>query len=668
MADEKRQLILDLLARNKMGGETSAAARDVDKLGTAADKAGKKTEEMSGVTVIAGKETEKLGRSAEDTKRRIDDLDEEIRKSTKELGELAIAFHEAGSQADKLDVSKAIRRTESDIRRTTKSKGILAGLLPGDSETSGEGQKIGKNLAQSIRDGLTLSRGYVIGAAVAIGVALAPELGSAVGGAIVGGVGAGGIIGGIALAASSDQQIKGYASRIGKTFLTNIQAEARDSFSTFIMEDLGKVEALSNRAATALGKIFKNVAPELGPFVDNLIRAADVLLGSFVSASSKAGKPLNSLGNFIENVAIHLGHLIDVSTKYSDEGASALDFFGSAVTHVIDLLTFFVAGASEALKAIHEFGGAVGDARNWLEDHVGWLDLTADGYAKGSKAAELYRQGLIGAKDSATDYDHYLAGAVDSTNTLSTAQSNEMKASRGQRDALKAVSDELRAQSDPAFALLSAQDNLRTKQDALTEAIKKYGSKSKEAGAASRDLATAAIDLQGAAGSLSGNFDGELTPAMLATLEAAKLTKGQIAEVRRQFQLAKGAGDAYAKTYRAKVITDYINRYSDVVTSAADKAYQDTKKSLKKRASGGPVARGEPYIVGENGPEVWVPTAAGRVLSAAASRGVARVGGPSRGGGSGDQVVRLELVGEDRIRTLFRYMIRSMNLLQEDPA
>jgi hypothetical protein len=664
MADEKRQLILDLLARNKMGGETADAARDLDKLGGAADKASKQTEELGGVTVIAGKETEKLGHSAEDTKRRIADLDEEIRKSKRELGELAVAFHEAGSQAEKLDVSKAIRRTENDIRRTTKSKGILSGMLP----SSEEGKKAGQDLAKSIRDGFTLAKGYALAGAIGIGVAVAPQLGAAIAGAIVGGIGAGGIIGGVALAASSDEKIKGYASRIGKNFVKTIQAEARDVFSGPIMQNLGKVEALAARAGAALGKIFKNVAPFLNPLVDSLVRASDVLLGSFVGASSKAGKPLEALGHMAENVSISLGHLIAAASGNAREGASGLDFLTSAMTHAIDGATYLVIALTKVKEGIDWVAGGFKAARNWMEDNSRYWDLTADGYKKGTVAADLYRKGIIGASGSATDYAHYLAAAVESTNKLTTAQTNEMKAAHGQRDALKAVSDELKAQADPAFALLSAQDNLRQKQIDLTEATKKYGSRSKEAGQAARDLASASIDLQGAAGALSGTFSGELTPAMQHNLEAAGLTAGQIAAVKRQFQAAKAAGDAYAKTYRAKVITDYINRYSNVVTSAAQQAYEDTKKSIKKRASGGPVARGEPYIVGENGPEVWMPNAAGRVLSAAASRGLARVGGPARSGGMSSQTVRLELVGEERIRTMFRYMIRSMNLLQTDPA
>jgi hypothetical protein len=45
------------------------------------------------------------------------------------------------------------------------------------------------------------------------------------------------------------------------------------------------------------------------------------------------------------------------------------------------------------------------------------------------------------------------------------------------------------------------------------------------------------------------------------------------------------------------------------------------------RASGGPVSRGQPYVVGEQGPELFMPNMSGRVLSAAQSR--ASAGGPS---------------------------------------
>jgi hypothetical protein len=664
MADEKKQLILDLLARNKMGPGTAEAARDIDHLGSAADKASRKTESLGKTSAVTSHETDKLGHSADKTKRRIADLDDEIRKSQRELAELAVAFHEAGSQADRLDISKAMRRTEGDIRRTTKAKGLLAGLLPSPSEVAGDGEKIGKSLSSSIGAGLAAGKQYAIGGAIALAAALAPEMANAISGAIVGGIGAGGLIGGVALAVSSDQKIKDYGTRIGQVFLRTIQHEARDAFSGIIGQDLGKVEALSYRASSALGKIFRNLAPSLDPFVNNLIRASDVLMGSFVNASAHAGPALKSLGNGVETISIHLGHLIDSVSAHSQQGASGIDFIVGSVTRLIDATGGALVLLGKFQQAINFVGEGIGKARNWWEDHMRVIDLTADGYKKGSEAAKLYREGIIGAAGSANDYDHYLHPAIDSTDKLAEAQGTAARAARGQRDALKELSDQLRAAVDPAFALLTAQDNLRGKQDALTEATKKYGSKSQQARSAARELATAAIDLQGAAGGLSAKFDGKLTPSMVATFRAAGLTEDQIAQVAGEFRRAAREGDRYAKTYRAKVITDYINRYSSLVVGSAQQSYLDTKKSLKKRASGGPVSRGTPYLVGENGPEVVIPSAAGRVLSAAGTRGMARTGAASAGWPRGPMKVELEVIGEERIRSFFRYMIRSMNLLE----
>ncbi len=51
---------------------------------------------------------------------------------------------------------------------------------------------------------------------------------------------------------------------------------------------------------------------------------------------------------------------------------------------------------------------------------------------------------------------------------------------------------------------------------------------------------------------------GELTPALKATLEAAGLTKDQIAQLKRQFDSARGAGDKFAQTYHAKLEADAV--------------------------------------------------------------------------------------------------------------
>lgn len=49
---------------------------------------------------------------------------------------------------------------------------------------------------------------------------------------------------------------------------------------------------------------------------------------------------------------------------------------------------------------------------------------------------------------------------------------------------------------------------------------------------------------------------------------------------------------------------------------------------IAKRASGGPIVAGQPYLVGEMGPELVIPRVSGTVLSAGTTTAASRVGGP----------------------------------------
>lgn len=61
-----------------------------------------------------------------------------------------------------------------------------------------------------------------------------------------------------------------------------------------------------------------------------------------------------------------------------------------------------------------------------------------------------------------------------------------------------------------------------------------------------------------------------------------------------------------------------------------------------KRASGGPVFGGEAYLVGEQGPELFVPQTSGTVVTNSALRG-----------GGGNQIIQLQLDG----RTIYEVVM-----------
>lgn len=658
MATEKRELILDLLARNKMGPGATGAAKDLDKVGDAAARGSKKAEQFGKSAILAGEGADQLGDSSRDAQKHVDKLDSEIDKINQDLVFLAASFTTASNAAERLDISKGIRKAENDLRRLSKSKSILENILP-EEIPAAQVQRFTTKLASSISSSLAGAPPIAI-AGTLLGAAMAPTLAAGIAGAVVGGIGIGGIIGGISRVAK-DPAIADHAKRIGQNFVKNVDTEAKQAFLGPVKNSLAAVEALAARSAPKIGKIFDNTAPGVNKLTDAVVRSGDALLNSAVVASGKTGPALEAIGRIVQGTSESVGKFITMLASNSEEGASALDDLNMGLQNTITFTAAVVNGLANAKGALDDADNSIDRFRYSLEDNASWLDITADGYKKGSEAAKLYRDGVIGAAGSVNDYDHYLAGATERTNKLATAHDNATRAAKGERDALVQLSNELRAQTDPVFGLRNAQDDLAKKQKAAADATSKHGSNSREARRALRDLAESALDLQGKVGALGGTFNGKMTPALRNTLRAAGLTENQMDALEREFRNAKAAADRYAKTYRATVVTTYkTNRENFVGPVAPGSPYS-------KRASGGPVSRGTPYLVGENGPELMVPTAAGRIMSAAATRGVAKVGAASGNmtmmSGQG-QVLRLEVVGQQEIVTFVRYLIRSANLLQ----
>ena len=65
---------------------------------------------------------------------------------------------------------------------------------------------------------------------------------------------------------------------------------------------------------------------------------------------------------------------------------------------------------------------------------------------------------------------------------------------------------------------------------------------------------------------------------------------------------------------------------------------------FKKRAGGGPVDAGTPYIVGEKGPELFVPSGYGRIMDAfSTSKTLLNNAGGGMGGGGGNVTINVSV-------------------------
>jgi hypothetical protein len=663
MADEKRQIILDLLARNKMRKDTNEAADDLDKLGKSAEEADKKTEslgktseETTGETdklgesatkasqetdklgesaKKAGTETDKLGNNADHTRGKMAQLSKEIELSKKELAALAGSFASAGSSAEKNDISKAMRRTEADIKKNLKSINLLQEILPDSGQQS--------QFANSFKD-LFGGIGDIAVPALVTGIAAAaPAIGAVVSGAIVGTVGLAGIAGGLVLAFQNGK-VQDAAARTGQY----LEKELTDAAKPFVPVAINGINQVRKAVDTINFKqVFSDAAQQAGPLIDGLTTFVEGLGKGIATAIHNSGPEVAALGKGIGQIGDALGNGLAGLSRNSKEGADALSNLFTVVTGGIDAIFGLIDGLTTVYGFLRKIGGP--------------------GLVDGLRA---YDEAATPVAGKLTDIATNTIEAANGTADLAKEQDVATRAAEGQRAALDELSKQLRAQTDPAFALLDATDKVAAAHKEAADAAHKYGSNSDQAREASRHLAEAAIDLEGKAGDVATTFDGHLSPSLRATLKSAGLTKSEIKNVESELKRAKKAADAYAQNYQATVTTVYVEKSYQV--GGSDYNREANRGSFSKRAAGGPVVRGVPYLVGENGPEIMMPDDSGRIISAAGSRGLmlgagikGMTGSVAGGGGgfSGPLELKVAPGADQAVATLINGLIRK-NMIQ----
>jgi hypothetical protein len=515
LGDELAELKTKGAALEVVSRQADGAGEALDDLKTDSDRAG---ESLKDTAVDAGRASEAIddvGDSARTAARHVEKLDREIDQARQELKGLVVQFAEADA-ASRVDLTKGVTALEAKIRDLKKNRNFLKELMPDPDDHS-----LWDSLTKALPDTI---KGKVIAGAVAAGVSVAPLLGAAIAGAVVGGVGLGGIVGGVALAASSPE-VKKRGKELGKAYFEGLKSEAEDAFAGPIMGALDQLDEWGGTALPKIGKFFDNLAPGLDDFTGSVIGAGDALLDSFVYASERSGAPMRALGNLIETTGEAVGDLIENLSDHADEGAAALDDLTVVVKGTIDAVSGLVGFLADTYEATGTFFDTLRGNLNDLRGALG-LEMWP------TKEARLYTK---------------------ATEDLAEGQSAAARAARGHRDALVDLSTEMKAETDPVFGLLNAQKKLAEANVAAAEAVEEHGRNSKEAKAALRDLATAAIELEGKAGALGESFDGKLSPSLKATLRAAGLTEKQIKDLEQQFRDAKGAGEDFARNYKAEV-------------------------------------------------------------------------------------------------------------------
>lgn len=300
------------------------------------------------------------------------------------------------------------------------------------------------------------------------------------------------------------------------------------------------LDAMKLSAAQA-GTAVKGIGAFMGGPWGIAITVATLALGAYSTAQAKAEARADEFRSTLDE---QTGAITDntralVANQLEQKGFLALGAkYGITGQQMVDAIL----SGGDALEQLRAKVTALASLDNPDFDQLAHLKAHLG-------VASKEAQGFVAAQQR-------VGGAVGNTTTKVETQVS----------ALQALATELRKQADPAFALIKAQQDLASAQTDYNDAVKDYGKNSPEAKAASVKLAEQAIILTEAIAGAGTAFDGKLTPAMRATLEAANLSEQQIKDVEEAFRNAKTQGDKFAKTYTAKM---------DAQTAAAYKAVQD---------------------------------------------------------------------------------------------
>lgn len=619
MSGGARQLILDLLARDKTGPASRSAAKNMDEVGESAEGAAKSTEHLGKESDKSDDKVQRLGKSSRTAAEHVSRLDHEIEACEHDLHQLAVAFAEAGTAAERADLSKSIRSTQRELKQLEKNKNVLKDLIPDEADA----KKLGSTLSSVVGDAIeNVKAGPVLAAGIA---ASAPLIGATISAAVIGAAGVGGVIGGVLLA-SKDPRVKAAGTELGKSLLGQLEKDA-EPFVAPVLKAIDKVEAGFTAMNSRISHIFQGSSGFLGPLVDGALKGVDGILRGIDSLVTKGKPVIDQLGKSFGQLGQATGDALEVISGDSKDAATALQDLTDTISVVIEGTGYLVRGLTELYGPVTALPRAWKDAETSL---LGWNDEA--GKTSAASAAIEIAQKAMGGK------------VADTTVTI-----------REQIDAFTDLSNRLKGETDPVFGMINAQDDLRSAQKATNDAAKEYGKNSPEYEAALRRQAEAALVLEAAAGKVATTSSGKLSPALRQTLIQAGFTKDEIHNLEKQFRSAKGAGDAFAKTYSAKMVADTSGA---VAAMKRAKALYDQFRSKKitvdvyvrqttsnkvdrqldryeHRAGGGDVNAGQAYIVGEKRPEVFVPKQDGTIIPSVsqASGGYSAAGMGSSSGG-----------------------------------
>lgn len=370
--------------------------------------------------------------------------------------------------------------------------------------------------------------------------------------------------------------------------------------------------------------------------------AASTFEGRLKALKAEGANLTEQLGNFLLPSLTGMATVLEATANkgqsflaWEQEVADNSGLLGKALDVSKDaILSLATGGASRLFSAFGEIGNSTDHVKEATEELAAATRDYAQDVAPGSTASDKElaegRKRVADASEKVKAITDAVAGATeqstaatDEATSAGAAHADALEietkrlkeaetASESYRDAVTGVRDAQRAQFAANVDLVSSLADYKKQTDEATAAGGKNAEQNLEA-AEAYNKATAAIDKVGDAAVTTaeqqrGLAAGSLKSAEKTDVQVAALTK------LRDFIQPGNPLRAYLDGLIDALNRAAQDRHATLRISVSQDGRGITSKGLDFLAEGGPARKDTPYIVGEDGPELFVPDRSGVVI------------------------------------------------------
>lgn len=544
-------------------------------------------------------------------------LDDGIRKTEDSLKKLATSFLDAGTDAERADISKSIRKAKTELTDLNKQKVDIKALLPAPSSVASGFGEIGISGGQALAAGLAIA---------------APLIGATISAAVIGGASAGGVLGGV-LIASKDPRVAAAGKALGETLLSDLKKDAKP-FIEPVLDAIALIQVKFRGMNADIAAIFSKSSTFLAPLVNGVTNAVSSVVHGIGALVSQGEPVIKAFGQVFVDAGRGIDMAFEVIAGGSDDASLALRDLGQSIQIVIVATGYLI---------------------RWLTEAYGFFSAADDVIRKAQRGFIDLGDSVTGAGDSmaVTNQTATVTAAVQrqvGSVVLSTAEAAGVAGLNMQTfgEQMTAAASKGRGFFDSQTAVAEAIDN-------TTAALHKNGrtlDAGTEKGRANRK------ELSNLAGQLLNNLDAQTKLGASSSELSAKANENRNTFIRlaRQFGLSKTEAGNLATEMgliKSKSVDFTVNTHDSAgkvgavrnalasvrsktvtlrVNVSGDEALHghNAHGGLVGAASGG--VRGSRTLVGEYGPELVELPPGTRVQSNPDTQRL--MGGAGPGGGT----------------------------------